>query len=625
MATPVEIVVLPIPCSQERKADSPVTSSLITSPGSIIVQKFGGTSVATAEKILKAAQRAVAAKEQGHQVVMVVSARGKKTDELITLANEISDSNSAREMDVLLSTGEQETIALMAMAIHSLKHKAISLTGMQMGMQTDSSHSKARIQRIDTARLRQLLAEGHIIVAAGFQGYDEHNDITTLGRGGSDTTATALAAALNAQLCEIYTDVDGIYSTDPRIVPEAQKLESIAYDEMLELASLGAGVMHSRSIEFAKKFRVPLCVRSSLNQEPGTLITDETPYDSPVIGVALVKNEVRVTLSDVPDKPGVMSTIFTEMAARRIPIDLVVQDIGRNGLAEISFTIPQDELADTLTAASSAIQKVGAGRITHGTNVSKVSAVGTGMQSHAGVAARMFSELANRGLNIKMISTSEIKISVLVDRDENKSAVEAVHQQFTLHELPSTKRTTRLQGEVSLDVLSQDERERQVVERLSGMEDIVVSDVHIDDDQARVTLSNIPDSPGVAAKIFTAIAEAGVMVDLIVQNVSQENTSSISATVLKKDLKTCLAVVEKLKSTWNSLEIVSDDQIVKISVKGIGLRSHTGVGEKMFKALAEQNVNIQMVATSEIRMSVVIGDHQAVAAYQALMKTFGLH
>jgi aspartate kinase len=591
---------------------------------SIIVQKFGGTSVATADKILRAARRAVDAKKAGNQVVMVVSARGQKTDELIELANEIAETNSTREMDVLLSTGEQETIALTAMAIHSLGEKAISLTGMQMGMLTDASHSKARITRINTDRLRKLLAEGNIIVAAGFQGYDEHGDITTLGRGGSDTTATALAAALGAQMCEIYTDVDGIYTTDPRLVPQAQKLEAIAYDEMLELTSMGGGKMHSRSIEFAKKFRVPLCVRSATHDEPGTLISDETPYDIPVVSVALVKTEVRVTLSSVPDVPGVMSTIFAAMAARRIPLDLVVQDVGQDGRAEISFTVPQDELADTLTAADEAIEKIGAGKVTHGTNVSKVSAVGTGMQSHAGVAAEMFAQLAERGINIKMISTGDIKISVLVDRDQNADAVRAVHEGFKLHQLSNHIRRDKAKGPSHLDDLSQAEREREVVKKLAGMEDIVVSDVHVDKGQARVSLHNIPDSPGIAAKIFSEIAKAGIMVDLIVQNVSQENKTSITLTVLTSDAERCVQAVEKLKHTWPQLEIWTDDDIVKISVKGIGLRSHTGVGEKMFRALAEVGVNIQMVATSEIRMSVVIAKKDAEKAQMALLKTFEL-
>ncbi len=590
----------------------------------IIVQKFGGTSVANADKILRAARRAVDAKKAGHQVVMVVSARGQKTDELIELANQIAEANSAREMDVLLSTGEQETIALMAMAIHSLGEKAISLTGMQMGMLTDASHSKARITRINTDRLRKLLEEGNIIVAAGFQGYDEHGDITTLGRGGSDTTATALAAALGAQMCEIYTDVDGIYTTDPRLVPQAQKLEAIAYDEMLELTSMGGGKMHSRSIEFAKKFRVPLCVRSASHDEPGTLISDETPYDTPVVSVALVKNEVRVTLTDVPDKPGVMSMVFAAMAARRIPLDLVVQDVGQDGRAEISFTVPQDELADTLTAADEAISKIGSGKVSHGTNVSKVSAVGTGMQSHAGVAAEMFAQLAERGINIKMISTGDIKISVLVDRGQNADAVRAVHEGFKLDLLSQKIRRDKAEGSLRSDDLPQAEREREVVKKLAGMEDIVVSDVHVDKGQARVSLHNIPDSPGIAAKIFLEIARAGIMVDLIVQNVSQENTTSITLTVLTSDADRCVQAVEKLKRIWPQLEIWTDEDIAKISVKGIGLRSHTGVGEKMFRALAEVGVNIQMVATSEIRMSVVIAKKDAETAQQALLKTFEL-
>ncbi|MCA9016681.1 MAG: aspartate kinase, partial [Planctomycetaceae bacterium] len=375
---------------------------------SLIVQKFGGTSVADTSKILAAARRATEMHQAGHQVVMVVSARGKKTDELVSLAAEITDHPTPREMDMLLSTGEQESVALMAMAIHKLGGDAISLTGSQIGVVTDSSHTKARIISISTERMRTALNEGKIVIAAGFQGRDKDWNITTLGRGGSDTTATALAAVLDADMCEIYTDVEGVFTTDPRIVPEAHKVDSISYDEMLELASLGAGVMHSRSIEFAKKYKVPLKVRPSFSDGEGTLIAAQPLADAPVVtGVAFVRDEVRVSLTDIPDEPGIMASIFTRMAERKICLDMIVQDVGTGGVARVSFTVPQSDLAETLTAASEAIDAIGAGKIQHGTNLSKVSIVGSGMRNHYGVASRMFSILAEADINVGMITTSE--------------------------------------------------------------------------------------------------------------------------------------------------------------------------------------------------------------------------
>src|SRR4029077_329549 len=304
-----------------------------------------GTSVANAEKIRVAARRAIRAQQNGNQVVMVVSAMGHQTDVLVDLAKQITDDPSGREMDMLLSTGEQVSVALMAMAIHSLGHEAISLTGAQIGIKTDSTHTKARIRSISTERMRQALAEGKIVIAAGFQGIDEDFNITTLGRGGSDTTAVALAAVLQADACEIYTDVDGVYTTDPRVLPEARQIRRVSYDEMLELASLGAGVMHNRSIEFAKKFSVPIHVRTSFSDVPGTLITaqPEAP-DQPVGGAALAKDEARVTILGDTDKPGTSLAIFSKVAAKAISVDMIVQNVGADGIADISFTVLKDDL-----------------------------------------------------------------------------------------------------------------------------------------------------------------------------------------------------------------------------------------------------------------------------------------
>lgn len=593
---------------------------------SLIVQKFGGTSVGTPDRILSAARRAVAAKRAGHQVVMVCSARGKKTDELIDLANEITQTPQPREMDMLLSTGEQEAVALVAMAISTLGEQAISLTGEQIGIITDQTYNKARISQISTDRLKKELNAGRIVVACGFQGVSENGDITTLGRGGSDTTATALAAALDADECEIYTDVDGVYTTDPRIVPEARKVTRISYDEMLEMASLGAGVMHSRSIEFAKKFDVALRVRHALNENEGTLIaaTGEELARS-VTGMALVRDEVRVSLCEIPDRPGVMSLIFAKMAARKIPIDMVVQNVSANNKAEVSFTVPAGELAETLTAAQDAVSELGAGSVLSGTNLAKVSAVGLGMKSAPGVAARMFRKLADAGINIQMITTSNIKVSVLVDRNLCEQALRAVHQGFQLDSAtPAPELTVTKSKSAATARASEQDHLAEVVSRLSSMEDIVVSEVDLDAGQARITVHNVQDRPGISAELFEAVAEAGVSVDMIVQNVGRNSTTEVSFTVDAEDLDKGLAVIQKLQQRLPGSSVSHERNIALLTVSGIGLRTHTGVGERMFRALAETGINVKMVNTSEIRMSVVVAREQGAAAQAALKQVFGL-
>ncbi len=593
---------------------------------SLIVQKFGGTSVATAERIMAAARRAVAAKRDGRQVVMVVSARGKKTDELVDLASQITDAPQPREMDMLLSVGEQESVALVAMAIHTLGEPSVSLTGGQSGIITDSSYTKSRIREISTHRIRKHLGEGTIVVACGFQGVDDDRNITTLGRGGSDTTATALAAALQADECEIYTDVDGVFTTDPRVVPVARQIPRISYDEMLEMASLGAGVMHSRSIEFAKKFGVHLRVRPAYSDGAGTLIAPEGE-DAPrvVTGLALVRNESRVSLCDIPDRPGVMSLIFSKMAARKIPVDMVVQNVGTGGTAEVSFTVPEADLAATLTAAQEAVSELGAGSVRSGTNVAKVSAVGAGMRTHSGVAAQMFQSLAEAHVNIEMITTSEIKISVLVARDKCDAALKAVHRGFNLDaETVAVPSIGVRQKSPGRPVLPQDELLRQVVSRLASMEDIVVSEVQLDETQSLITIRNLPDKPGVSAQLFAAVAEGDVMVDIIVQNVSHRGHAEVSFTVPRNDLPRCLLLVREVLSGWKEATLSYEHEIAKLSVMGIGLRTHTGVGDRMFRALAEQGINIQLINTSEIRMSAVVKRAQGQAAHACLLKTFGL-
>jgi aspartate kinase len=404
----------------------------------IVIQKFGGTSVATADMIRRAAERAVDATGQGNNVVVVVSARGKMTDELVALAQEITPAPAAREMDQLLATGEQQSIALMAMAIHALGHGAISFTGGQAGLVTDSVHTKARIQSISATRMRQEFADGNIVIVAGFQGVDENHNVTTLGRGGSDTTAVALAAGLKLEgedvVCEIYTDVDGIYTADPRVVPEASKLDTISYDEMLELASLGAGVMHSRAIEFGSKYDIPIHVRSSRNENEGTLIIKEAESmeDIAVRGAALNRDLAKVTLRDVPDRPGMAAEVFQTIAAQDIVVDDIIQNQSKEGHTDLSFTVAGADVAGVEALRQRLADELGAGHVEIDDHIAKVSVVGVGMRSHTGVAQKMFRALADAKVNIQMISTSEIKVSCIIGQEDGDVALRSVHETFEL-------------------------------------------------------------------------------------------------------------------------------------------------------------------------------------------------
>ncbi len=400
----------------------------------LIVQKYGGTSVGNTGRIKNVAARVAKYRAQGDRVVVVVSAMSGVTDNLIKLAKEIMPLPSEREMDMLLATGAQTTIALTAMALHALDIKAASLTGAQAGILTDGVHTKARIANITPKEVHKLLDAGHVVIVAGFQGQTPEGEITTLGRGGSDLTAIALAAALKADLCQIYTDVDGVYTADPRLVPDAQKLEEISYDEMLELAGLGAKVMQSRSVEFAKKFGVIFEVRSSLNNNPGTLVKEETRNMEDVVirGVALDRNQAKITLANVPDQPGVAARIFKAIADAAINVDMIVQTAshGASGATDISFTTDKADLLKARKVLDGIRGEVGFKEAIADENIGKLSIVGVGMRSHSGVAAKMFETLANAGVNIDMISTSEIKISVVIDLAKGQQAMRAVHAAF---------------------------------------------------------------------------------------------------------------------------------------------------------------------------------------------------
>ena len=396
----------------------------------LIVQKYGGTSVGTLERIENVAARVIETKKSGADIVVVVSAMSGVTNQLVDYASHYTKDPDGVAMDMLLSSGERVTCALLTIALINLGYPAVGLSGRLAGIITDSVHTKARIEAIDTKRMKEELKAGKIVVVAGFQGIDEKGDVTTLGRGGSDLSAVAIAGALDADLCEIYTDVDGVYTTDPRIEPKAKKLDKISYDEMLELASLGAKVLQNRSVELAKKLNVNLVTRSSFNHNEGTLITKEESMEAVLVsGIALDKNQARVTLRGVVDKPGIAAEIFTALAEKNINVDMIIQNVGQDGTTNLGFTVPQNELH----VAKECMDKLSASReILYNDEIVKVSVVGVGMKSHTGVASLAFQTLANEGINIQMISTSEIKISMIVDQKYGELAVRALHEAYKL-------------------------------------------------------------------------------------------------------------------------------------------------------------------------------------------------
>jgi aspartate kinase len=401
----------------------------------VIVQKYGGSSVADPEKIKNVARRVAETTRDGHRLVVVVSAMGKTTDGLLNLARQVCSTPDRRELDMLLATGEQQTIALLAMALQDLGFKARSLTGQQVGIVSDGHHTQARIVRIGAERVRAALDAGEIVVVAGFQGVTaDTGDITTLGRGGSDLTGVAMAAALDADLCEIYTDVDGVYTADPNVVPDARKLDRISYDEMLEMASLGAKVLQARSVEFAKKYGVPVHVRSTFKSDPGTLVTreDSRMEEAVVTSVNVDRNQAKVSVLRVPDRPGLAAQVFGAVAEQDITVDMIVQNVSQDGYTDMSFTLNRPDRPRATAALHEVARKVGAAGVQHDDRVAKVSIVGVGMRSHAGVAARMFSVLSKENVNIQMISTSEIAVSCVIEDRYAELAVRALHDAFAL-------------------------------------------------------------------------------------------------------------------------------------------------------------------------------------------------
>ncbi len=403
---------------------------------SLIVQKYGGTSVASIEKIRGVADRVIEYAQQGHQMVIVLSAMAGQTDSLIALAHEVTQDPDLREMDVLLSTGEQMSVALFAITLQSMGYEARSLLGFQVGIYTDQLYGKARIHEIDTNRIIKEIEKDRIVAVAGFQGLDERNNITTLGRGGSDTTAVALAAALKADVCEIFTDVDGVYTTDPNVCPKAQKMEFISYEEMLEMASMGAKVLEIRAVEFAMKFDVPIHVRSSFGKEQGTMVIGEKKDMEKVLvaGVTYNKNEARITLRRVPDRPGIAALLFGPISGAGIVVDMIIQNTSEDGLTDLTFTVPKAEFYRTMKLVSKVAKEVDAEKVLGDEDIAKVSIVGVGMRTHAGVAQKMFDTLSGENINIIMISTSEIKVSCVIEEKYTELAVRVLHKAFGLDE-----------------------------------------------------------------------------------------------------------------------------------------------------------------------------------------------
>ena len=576
----------------------------------IIVQKFGGTSVANAECIKKAAAKVLRAKQQGYQLVVTVSARAGMTDELIALAKSIAPDPDPRELDMLLATGEQMSIALMCMTLHAMGHAAISLTGGQVGIVTDSAHTRARIQKVETGAIRRELDRGRIVVVAGFQGIDPDANITTLGRGASDLTAVALAAALKAELCEIYTDVDGVYTADPRLVPNAAKLAAITHDEILELASMGAKVLQSRSVELAKKFRVPLCVRSTFSDDPGTVVCSAVRglEHVPVCGAALSLKEARITISGLPDVPGTAAKVVGAVGARNINIDMIVQSFPHEGRADMSFLVQTTDLRPAVAVSQTIVERLGATGVTWEEAIARVSVVGKGMMTSAGIAARMCGALGDSGINIKMITTSEINISVVVAANDGPNALRAVHDAFRLDRLPAVVPVAGAPVELRLS-------------EFDPMEGVHVQSVECEREEAELKIVGLEDKPGQAARVLKALADAGVNLDVVLQNSCE---SGISVTMKPKDVELAIKAVESMRPQATPQPPTVSTGIAKVSISGVGLRSHAGAASRVFRVLAQEGINIRMIATSEVKISVIVADSDSARAAAALRKEFQL-
>jgi aspartate kinase len=626
----------------------------------LIVQKYGGTSVGSVERIQAVAQRVAQTVQSGNSLVVVVSAMGKTTDGLVKLAHEISPMPNRREMDMLLSTGEQVTIALMSMAIQELGQPAISMTGMQVGIVTEAEHTRARILSIETDRLQRHLEQGKVVVVAGFQGITSRSDleITTLGRGGSDTSAVALAAALQADLCEIYTDVPGILTTDPRIVPDAQLMAEITSDEMLELASLGAKVLHPRAVEIARNYGITLVVRSSWTDDPGTKVVSPIPQPRPLQGLEISHpvdavefdtDQAKVALLRVPDHPGIAARLFREIALQNIDVDLIIQSIHEGNTNDIAFTVTQNSLkrAEAVAAAiapalrSQTNPADGEAEVLVEQQIAKISIAGAGMIGRPGVAAQMFETLAEAGVNIQMISTSEVKVSCAIDSADCDRAIQALCTAFNVNCSPVKSRNhgsaiggwqeevDRVVVAPSLYPAASATADPYFLTPNSQSSIPPVRGAALDLKQARLAIRHVPDRPGMAAKIFRVLADLNVSVDMIIQSqrcrlIEGMATRDIAFTVTQTDAKEAQLRLQELAPEFGYGEVTVDESIAKVSIVGIGMLGRPGIAARMFEALAQQQINIQMIATSEIKISCIVSDSDAVTALQAVHAAFGL-
>ncbi|VXD23505.1 Aspartokinase [Planktothrix serta PCC 8927] len=596
----------------------------------LIVQKYGGSSVGSVERIQSVAQR-VLKTAQDHQVVVVVSAMGKTTDQLVGLAQQISPTPNRREMDMLLSTGEQVSMALLSMALQEVGQPAISLTGAQVGIITEAEHTRARILSIETQRIERHLNQGQVVVIAGFQGVSSQDDleITTLGRGGSDTSAVALAAALKADLCEIYTDVPGILTTDPRLVPNAQLMAEITCDEMLELASLGAKVLHPRAVEIARNYGVSLVVRSSWTDDPGTKVIAPKPQPQPLEGLELARpvdgvefdtNQAAVSLLRIPDHPGIAAKLFGGIAVQNLDVDLIIQSIHEGNSNDITFTVEREYFTQAIAVADALLPALGKPNSSDlgdaevtgdDTPIAKVSIMGAGMIGRPKVASQMFNTLAKAGINLQMISTSEVKVSCVIATEDCERAVVALCESF----------------EVSLDpkqTIDLEAKKTQLDESLPP-----VRGVALDVKQARLAIRHIPDRPGMAAKLFSLLADHNISVDMIIQSqrchqVNGILTRDIAFTVAEGDADEAQQILEQATSELGCGEIIVNKSIAKVSVVGSGMIHYPGVAAKMFEALAHKNINILMIATSEIKISCLVDEDQGIEALKAVHEVFEL-
>lgn len=597
----------------------------------LIVQKYGGTSVGSVERIQAVAQRVKQSAQSGNSLVVVVSAMGKTTDGLVKLAHEISATPNRREMDMLLSTGEQVSIALLSMALQELGQPAISMTGTQVGIVTEAEHTRARILSIEVERIERHLQEGRVVVVAGFQGITSLTDleITTLGRGGSDTSAVALAAALRADCCEIYTDVPGILTTDPRIVPDARLMEEITSDEMLELASLGAKVLHPRAVEIARNYGVTLVVRSSWTDDPGTRVVSPMPQPRPLQGLEIAHpvdavefdtDQAKVALLRVPDRPGIAARLFGEIASQDLDVDLIIQSIHEGNSNDIAFTVTKTSLnrAEAVAAAIAPALRhevdpdADEVEVMVERQMAKVSIAGAGMIGRPGVAAQMFATLAKAGVNIQMISTSEVKVSCAVDAEDCDRAIAALCEAFQVKNSP-----------VKRDLVAHCDL---------AIHDGVVPPVRgaaLDLKQARLAIRHVPDRPGMAAQVFRLMADRSISVDMIIQSqrcrlINGVPMRDIAFTVAQTDAQEAQAILQQAASELGCGEITVDPAIAKVSIVGTGMVGRPGIAAKMFASLAQEQINIQMIATSEIKVSCVVAEADGVRALQVVHAAFGL-